>query len=74
MEFANPEKKIGLIAGQEYPAMMSIILPAFIEGAKAVDPEFTVDFKIYFTDKSKEPSTIFFNISSCCFLISSGTV
>ena len=46
MEFANPEKKIGLIAGQEYPAMMNIILPAFIEGAKAVDPEFTVDFKI----------------------------
>lgn len=46
MEFANAEKKLGLIAGQEYPAMMNIILPSFLEGARAVDPEFSVDFKI----------------------------
>lgn len=46
MKYANAEKKIGLIAGQEYPAMMNIILPSFLEGAKAVDDEFTVDFRV----------------------------
>lgn len=46
MKHANSAKKIGLIAGQEYPAMNGIILPAYLEGAKAVDPAFTVDFRI----------------------------
>lgn len=46
MKFANNEKKIGLIAGQEYPAMTGIILPAFLEGARAVDPAFTADFRV----------------------------
>lgn len=46
MEYANSAKKIGLIAGQEYPAMLDIILPAYREGAKAVDPRFEVDFRI----------------------------
>ena len=46
MKFANPQKKIGIIAGQEYPAMNEIILPAFLEGAKAVDPAFEVDFRV----------------------------
>jgi len=46
MKLANPGKKIGLIAGQEYPAMNGIILPAFLEGARAVDPDFTVDFRV----------------------------
>ena len=43
MQYANP-KKIGLIAGQEYPAMNGIILPAFREGA--ADPGFDVDFRV----------------------------
>lgn len=46
MKYANAAKKIGLIAGQEYPAMNDIIVPAYLEGAKAVDPAFTVDFRI----------------------------
>lgn len=46
MKYANTDKKIGLIAGQEYPAMNTIILPAFLEGARAVDPAFTVDFRV----------------------------
>ena len=46
MKFANKDKKIGLIAGQEYPAMTGIILPAFLEGARAVDPSFTVDVRV----------------------------
>ncbi len=46
MKYANKDKKIGLIAGQEYPAMMDIILPGYLEGARAVDPAFEVDFRI----------------------------
>jgi simple sugar transport system substrate-binding protein len=46
MQHANPQKKIGLIAGQEYPAMLGVILPAYLEGAKAVDPAFEVDFRV----------------------------
>ncbi len=46
MPFANQEKKAGLIAAQEYPVMNNIILPAFTEGIRAVDPEITVDFRI----------------------------
>ncbi len=46
MKFANAKKKIGLVAGQEYPAMLNIILPGYLEGARAVDPLFEVDFRI----------------------------
>lgn len=46
MKYANAEKKIGLVAGQEYPAMTNIIVPAYLEGARAVDPAFTVDFRV----------------------------
>ncbi|MDR1216593.1 MAG: BMP family ABC transporter substrate-binding protein [Treponema sp.] len=40
------EKKVGLLAGQEYPAMNETILPAYLEGARAVDPDFSVDFRV----------------------------
>ena len=46
MVFANKAKKIALIAAQEYPVMNNTILPAFTEGAKAVDPEIEVEFRI----------------------------
>lgn len=46
MEHSNAQKKIGLIAAQEYPAMNEIILPAFREGAQAAVPGCTVDFRI----------------------------
>ena len=65
MKYANAQKKIGLIAGQEYPAMLNVILPSFAEGAKAVDPEFTVDFKIvgnwYDAAKSSELARAMYN-------------
>jgi simple sugar transport system substrate-binding protein len=38
--------RIGLLAGQEYPAMNEVILPAYTDGAHAVDPAFTVDFRV----------------------------
>ena len=39
-------KRLGLVAAQEYPVMNNIILPGFIEGAKAVDTAFSVDFRV----------------------------
>jgi len=43
---ANPAKKIGLVAGQEYPAMNEVILPGYTEGARAVDAGVEVDFRV----------------------------
>ena len=39
-------KRIGLVAAQEYPVMNNIILPSYLEGAKAVNPLYEVDFRI----------------------------
>ncbi|WP_304221984.1 BMP family ABC transporter substrate-binding protein [Gracilinema caldarium] len=39
-------KKLGLVAGQEYPAMNEIILPGFLQGARMVDSGFSVDFRV----------------------------
>jgi len=39
-------KRIGLVAAQEYPIMNNVILPGYAEGARAVDPDFSVDFRI----------------------------
>ena len=39
-------KKIGLVAAQEYPIMNNVILPGYTEGARAVDPDFAVDFRV----------------------------
>ncbi|HON88173.1 MAG TPA: BMP family ABC transporter substrate-binding protein [Spirochaetales bacterium] len=38
-------KKIGFIAAQKYPTLTELILPGFEAGAKAVDPEFTVEYR-----------------------------
>jgi simple sugar transport system substrate-binding protein len=46
MEGANAAKKIGLLAGQEYPDMNNAIRPGFLEGARAVDEEFSLDFRV----------------------------
>ena len=43
---ANKAKRLGLVAGQEYPAMNGVILPAYKEGARAVDPAIEVDFRV----------------------------
>ena len=39
-------RRVGLVAGQEYPAMNNIILPGYLAGARSVDPSFTVDFRV----------------------------
>ena len=46
MKFANKDKKIALIAAQEYPVMNNIILPAFIQGAKTAVKDISVDFRV----------------------------
>jgi simple sugar transport system substrate-binding protein len=38
--------RIGLVAGQEYPAMNTVILPGYLEGARAAAPGCTVDFRV----------------------------
>ena len=43
---SNPEKRIALLAGQEYPVMNQQIRPGFEAGAKAVDSEISVDFRV----------------------------
>lgn len=42
----NEELKIGLVVAQEYPALNKMIKPGFLEGAQAVDPGFTLDFRV----------------------------
>ncbi|OJF77034.1 MAG: BMP family ABC transporter substrate-binding protein [Treponema sp. CETP13] len=44
--YANKDLKIALVAAQEYPVMNTIILPGFIEGAQAVNPDISVEFRI----------------------------
>ena len=39
-------KTLGLVAAQEYPVMNNVILPGFLEGARAVNPGFNVDFRL----------------------------
>ncbi|MFA6507379.1 MAG: BMP family ABC transporter substrate-binding protein [Treponemataceae bacterium] len=43
---ANKAKRIGLVAGQEYPAMNGVILPGYREGAHALDPAIEIDFRV----------------------------
>lgn len=65
MRFANADKKIGLIAGQSYPVMTQTIIPAFLAGARAVDPAFEVDVRVvgnwYDAAKSADLARILFH-------------
>ncbi|MDR1390600.1 MAG: BMP family ABC transporter substrate-binding protein [Treponema sp.] len=45
-EEMNGERRIGLIAAQEYPVMNQIILPGYLEGAQAVNDLFQVEFRL----------------------------
>jgi simple sugar transport system substrate-binding protein len=46
MPAGEAARRVGLVAGQEYPAMNDIILPGYLAGARSVDPSFTVDFRV----------------------------
>jgi len=46
MSHANSAKKIGFIAAQEYPLLTKQMVPGFLEGARLVDPEIELDFRV----------------------------
>ena len=46
MPHANPAKRIGFIAAQEYPLLNNHMLPGFLQGAQMVDPAITLDFRV----------------------------
>ena len=46
MKNANAAYKIGLLAGQEYPVMNDKIRKGYIDGAKAVNKNFELDFRV----------------------------
>jgi simple sugar transport system substrate-binding protein len=46
MPRANSEKKIGFIAAQEYPLLVRHIVPGFLDGARLVDPDIELDFRV----------------------------
>ena len=46
MPHANSQKKIGFIAAQEYPLLTRQMVPGFLAGARLVDPEIELDFRV----------------------------
>jgi simple sugar transport system substrate-binding protein len=46
MPNANPAKRIGFIAAQEYPLLNRHIVPGFLEGARRADPGIELDFRV----------------------------
>jgi len=46
LPYANNQKKIGFIAAQEYPLLTKQMVPGFLEGARRVDPEIELDFRV----------------------------
>ena len=46
MPGATPDLKIGMIVGQQYPAMDEMIVPGYARGAKEVDSRIEVDFRV----------------------------
>ncbi len=58
MKGANADLKIGIIAGQEFPAMTQMIVPGYRKGAAAADPRIKVDYRVlgnwYDANKARE--------------------
>jgi simple sugar transport system substrate-binding protein len=46
LEYANPQKKIGFIAAQEYPLLTTQMVPGFLNGARLVDPDISLDYRV----------------------------
>lgn len=46
MSAEEGDVRVGLLAGQEYPIMNNVILPAYEFGAQSVDPDASVDFRV----------------------------
>jgi len=46
LEHSNPDLRVGMIAGQEYPQMMREILPGYEAGLQTVNPDIELDFRV----------------------------
>ena len=46
MSGANPDLKAGMVVAQEYPALTKLMKPGFEMGLKALDPGFTLDYRV----------------------------
>ncbi|MGB4405554.1 MAG: BMP family ABC transporter substrate-binding protein [Sphaerochaeta sp.] len=46
MSHANKDLKIGFIAAQEYPLLNKHMLPGFLDGARMVNPNIELDFRV----------------------------
>ena len=46
MPHSNSARRIGFIAAQEFPLLSRHMVPGFIEGARRVDPEMELDFRL----------------------------
>jgi len=46
LEHSNPELKVGMIVGQEYPQMMREILPGYEAGLQTVNPDIELEFRV----------------------------
>jgi simple sugar transport system substrate-binding protein len=46
MPGANSAKRIGFIAAQEYPLLNRQMVPGFLDGARRVDPNIELDFRV----------------------------
>lgn len=46
MKGANAGLKIGAIVAQEYPALNKEMIPGYLQGAQAVDPKITLDYRV----------------------------
>ena len=46
MTGTNPDLKAGMVVAQEYPALTKLLKPGFEMGLKAIDPGFTLDYRV----------------------------
>ncbi len=65
MPGATPELKVGMIVGQQYPALDKMIRPGFEKGLHAVDPNISLDFRVvgnwYDANKASELANSMFD-------------
>jgi len=58
LEHSNPDLKVGMIVGQEYPQMMREILPGYEAGLQTVNPDIELEFRVignwYDADQARE--------------------
>lgn len=46
MPYANSNLKIGFLAAQEYPLLNKQMVPGFLDGARLVNPDISLDFRV----------------------------